>query len=119
MYCLTFGVIKADLEPIQQHAFDHFARVRQATHSWADELDTFIVGRIQDFPKGKGNQTDYMLEELKKASAKSRVAYEKLKSLLESMYTTKSVALDKMWADFRQEEPLRHLERGELSFEGG
>ncbi len=101
VYGITFGIIKPDLEPIQKHAFDKFAWVRQATHSWADDLDTFISGCVLTFPKGKDNQTDFMRTEIKKAPAKAKSAYQKLKSLLEAMHKSKSAALDNMWKDHR------------------
>ena len=101
VYCLTFGIIKADLEPIQQQAFDQFAWVHQTTHPWTDDLDAFIAARVLSFPMGKDSQADFMQCELKKASAKVKAAYQKLKSLLEAMHKAKSVALDKMWVDHR------------------
>jgi hypothetical protein len=104
VYCLTFGIIKADLAPIQQHAFDQFVWVRQATYSWANDLDAFIVSRVPNFPKGKDTQTNFMRDELKAASIEAKVAYQQLKSLLETMHKAKSDALDKMWADHRARE---------------
>lgn len=101
VYCLTFGFIKTDLEPIQQHAFDQFVWVRQATHPWANDLDAFITDCVPNFPKGKDTQTDFMRDNLKNASAKAKSAYQALKSLLETLYKANSVALDKMWADHR------------------
>ncbi|MHA7816160.1 MAG: hypothetical protein ACX93N_06770 [Pseudohaliea sp.] len=101
VYCLTFGIIKTDLEPIQQHAFDQFVWVRQATHSWANELDAFVSGCVLTFPTGKDNQTEFMREELKRSSATAKSAYRKLKALLDAMYKAKSVALDNMWTDHR------------------
>jgi hypothetical protein len=101
VYCLTFGVIKNDLEPIQQHAFDQFLWVRQGTHTWANDLDAFISALVSTFPKGKDTQTDFMRDELKSAPAKAKAAYGQLKSLLENMHKAKSVALDKLWADHR------------------
>jgi hypothetical protein len=102
VYGLTFGSIKTDLEPIQQHAFDQFIWVRQATHSWADVLDAFIVVCVPCFPKGKDAQSAFISDALKKASANVKSAYQQLKLLLEIMHKAKSVALDKMWADHRR-----------------
>ncbi len=101
VYCLTFGIIKTDLEPIQQHAFDQFVWVRQATHAWTDDLNAFISACVPTFPKGKDNQTDFMRDELKKASAKVKSAYRKLKTLLENMHKADSDSLNKMWKDQR------------------
>ena len=101
VYCLLFGVMKADWEPIQQHAFDQFIWVRQSTHVWADDLDAFISACVPTFPKGKDKQTAFMRHEVKNASVKAKSAYGKLKGLLETMHKAKSVALDKMWADHR------------------
>ena len=101
VYCLTFGIIKADLEPIQQHGFDQFVWVRNATHPWADELDAFVAAGVGDFPKGKHLQTAFMRDQLQKASGNARAAYQELKSLLEVVFKAKSVTLDKMWADHR------------------
>jgi hypothetical protein len=101
VYALTFGVIKADLEPIQQHAFDHFAWVRQSTHPWADELDGFVSSCISSFPKGKDAQLGFVQAELNKATTKVKSAYQQLKTLLETVYQIKSSALDKMWGHHR------------------
>ncbi len=101
VYCVLFGIMKTDWEPIQQHAFDQFVWVRQASHSWADDLDTFISECVPTFPTGKDNQTDFMRDEIKKASTKAKSAYQKLKSLLEAMHKAKSAALNKMWTDHR------------------
>lgn len=105
VYCILLGIMKADWEPIQQHAFDHFVWIRQATHPWAGDLDTFIVRCVSDFPKGKDSQADFISAELKGGSAKAKSAFQKLKSLLESMHKAKSVALDKLWADHRKRAP--------------
>lgn len=101
VYCILLGIMKADLEPIQQQAFDQFVWVRQATHAWADDLDAFIVACVPSFPKGKDVQTSFMRDELKSSSSKVKEAYQKLKSLLETMHKAKFSDLDKMWLDHR------------------
>lgn len=102
VYCLTFGVIKSDLEPIQQHAFDQFIWVRQTTHPWADNLDSFISKRVGQFPKGKDAQTDFIRDELKSATTEEKASFKQLTALLEVMYKKSSPVLDKMWLDHRK-----------------
>jgi hypothetical protein len=101
VYCILFGVMKTDWDPIQQHAFDKFLWIHQTTHPWANDLDTFIANCVRSFPKGKDCQTEYLRNELKGSSSKVKTAFGKLKSILQSMHTAKSVALDKMWSDHR------------------
>jgi hypothetical protein len=101
VYCILLGVMKADWETIQQHAIDQFVWVRQGTHSWANDLDTFITALVPSFPKGKDTQSDFMRNELKLTTDKTKVAYDQLKSLLETMHEVKSIALDKMWTVHR------------------
>jgi hypothetical protein len=101
VYCILLGIMKTNLEIIQEQAFDQFVWVRQATHSWANDLDAFIASRVPNFPKGKDTQTNFMHDELKAASIEAKAAYQQLKSLLETMHKAKSDALDKMWADHR------------------
>ena len=102
VYCLTFGVIKPDLEPIQQHAFDQFIWVRQATNAWADNLEAFVARLVGSFPKGKDIQTTFLRDELRNAAREEKSSYQKLKDLLEDMFKVKSKALDLMWEDHRQ-----------------
>lgn len=101
VYGLTFGIIKTDLELIQQNAFDQFVWVRKDTHPWAIDLDGFVSSSVKSFPKGKENQTEFIRDELKKASFNVKSAFDQLKALLETMYKTNSVALNKMWEDHR------------------
>lgn len=105
VYCLTFGIIKTDLEPIQQHAFDQFVWVRQGTHPWVDDLDELICACLSDFPKGQEAQTVYMRSKQGKATADRKVACQRLKSLLEALYKGKSAELDNMWSDHRSRVP--------------
>lgn len=101
VFNLTFGMIKNDLEPIQQHAFDQFIWVRQATHAWANDLDEFVSSCVSSFPKGKEAQSSFMRDALSSASTKAKAAYQKLMPLLETMYQSRSSALDKLWKDHR------------------
>ena len=101
VYCILLGIMKADLDAIQQHAFDHFVWVRQSTHAWADELDRFVSCCVASFPKGKEAQSHFMRDELGKAPETAKAAYQQLKALLETIYQTKSGTLDKMWSDHR------------------
>jgi hypothetical protein len=101
VYALTFGSIKNELEPIQQHAFDHFVWVRGESHSWADDLDCFISTCVAGFPKGKEAQIIFINDALKVADSKEKHAFRALKLLLESMYKIRSEALDRMWSNHR------------------
>lgn len=102
VYCLTLGNIKADLEPLQRHAFDQFVWIRQATHPWASDLDSFITSCSPNLPTGKDNQVRFVKSTLATASGKVRTAYSNLRAVLDSMYKSKTTALDKMWLDHRK-----------------